>query len=65
MNTPKLHNGSLQKRDPACASPSQPPSSVVDREKQNFRAAIQPIVYRARQHGLNRVQIREIMTSLL
>jgi hypothetical protein len=33
--------------------------------KQQFRAMIEPVVYRARRLGLNRVQIREIITSLL
>jgi hypothetical protein len=41
------------------------PNVKSDQQKQQFRAMIEPLVYRARQLGLNRVQIREIITSLL
>jgi hypothetical protein len=64
MNASHVQTRQLQKPVSANGSQPQPPVSI-DKEKQNFLAAIQPIVYRARQHGLNRVQIREIITSLL
>jgi hypothetical protein len=42
-----------------------PQIEKLDQQKRQFRAAIEPLLYRARQLGLNRVQIREIITSLL
>jgi hypothetical protein len=40
------------------------PGVKSDQQQQQFRAMIEPLVYRARQLGLSRVQIREIITSL-
>jgi DNA-binding transcriptional regulator YhcF (GntR family) len=45
--------------------PARSPDVKSDQQKQQFRAMIEPLVHRARQLGLNRVQIREIITSLL
>jgi DNA-binding transcriptional regulator YhcF (GntR family) len=44
-----------------------PPSQngTIDQRKQQFRATIEPAIHRARQLGLNRTQIREVITSLL
>jgi GntR family transcriptional regulator len=44
-----------------------PPSQngTVDQRKQQFRATIEPALHRARQLGLNRTQIREVISSLL
>ncbi len=44
-----------------------PPSQngTLDERKQQFRATIEPALHRARQLGLNRAQIREVITSLL
>src|SRR5262249_20482641 len=37
----------------------------VDQRKQQFRETIEPALHRARQLGLNRTQIREVISSLL
>ena len=44
-----------------------PPSQngSLDQRKQQFRATIEPALHRARLLGLNRAQIREVITSLL
>jgi GntR family transcriptional regulator len=44
-----------------------PPSQngSVDQRKQQFRETIEPALHRARQLGLNRTQIREVISSLL
>ncbi|HEY4235398.1 MAG TPA: GntR family transcriptional regulator [Lacipirellulaceae bacterium] len=44
-----------------------PPSQngSVDQRKQQFRAVIEPALHRARQLGLNRTQIRDVISSLL
>lgn len=44
-----------------------PPSQdgSLDQRKAQFRATIEPALHRARQLGLNRTQIREVITSLL
>jgi GntR family transcriptional regulator len=44
-----------------------PPSQngSLDERKQQFRATIEPALHRARQLGLTRAQIREVITSLL
>jgi GntR family transcriptional regulator len=44
-------------------APSQ--NGSVDQRKQQFRATIEPALHRARQLGLNRTQIREVVSSLL
>jgi hypothetical protein len=64
MNTP-----SVRDRQPTSSAPiidvSRSSGAKSEQLKQQFRAMIEPVVYRARQLGLNRVQIREIITSLL
>ena len=44
-----------------------PPSTngSLDTRKDQFRAVIEPALHRGRQLGLNRTQIREVITSLL
>jgi GntR family transcriptional regulator len=44
-----------------------PPSQngSLDERKEQFRATIEPAFHRARQLGLNRTQIREVISSLL
>lgn len=44
-----------------------PPSQngSLDQRKQQFRQTIEPALHRARQLGLNRTQIREVITFLL
>jgi len=44
-----------------------PPSQngTVDHRKQQFRSTIEPALHRARQLGLTRAQIREVITNLL
>jgi GntR family transcriptional regulator len=37
----------------------------LDQRKQQFRETIEPALHRARQLGLNRAQIREVVASLL
>ena len=54
-----------QKLITRAGDPAQSPPVKVDHQKQQFRVMIEPIVYRARQLGLSRVQIREVITSLL
>jgi GntR family transcriptional regulator len=44
-------------------TPSQ--NGTLDQRKQQFRAVIEPALHRARQLGLNRTQIREVVSSLL
>jgi GntR family transcriptional regulator len=44
-------------------APSQ--SGSLDQRKEQFRATIEPALHRARQLGLNRTQIREVISSLL
>jgi hypothetical protein len=64
MNPSSSH--SHQKFNSSAASDAaRSTSAQADQQKQQFRAMIEPIVYRARQLGLNRVQIREVITSLL
>jgi hypothetical protein len=64
MNTFSLQS----KRKPNHSTLGDSARSLIaksEEQKQQFRAMIEPIVYRARQLGLNRVQIREVITSLL
>lgn len=44
-----------------------PPSQngSLDERKRRFRITIEPALHRAKQLGLNRAQIREVITSLL
>jgi GntR family transcriptional regulator len=44
-----------------------PPSQngTLEQRKEQFRASIEPALHRARQLGLNRTQIREVISSLL
>jgi GntR family transcriptional regulator len=44
-----------------------PPSTngSLDTRKDEFRAVIEPALHRGRQLGLNRTQMREVITSLL
>lgn len=44
-----------------------PPSQngTLDQRKQQFRETLEPALHRARQLGLNRAQIREVISSLL
>jgi GntR family transcriptional regulator len=44
-----------------------PPSQngTLEQRKDQFRATIEPALHRARQLGLNRTQIREVISSLL
>ena len=44
-------------------APSQ--NGSLDQRKEQFRATIEPALHRARQLGLNRTQIREVISSLL
>jgi GntR family transcriptional regulator len=44
-------------------APSQ--NGSLDQRKEQFRATIEPALHRARQLGLNRTQIREVMSALL
>ena len=44
-------------------APSQ--NGSLDTRKQQFREVIEPALHRARQLGLNRTQIREVISSLL
>jgi DNA-binding transcriptional regulator YhcF (GntR family) len=44
-------------------APSQ--NGTTEQRKQQFRAVIEPALHRARQLGLNRTQIREVISSLL
>jgi hypothetical protein len=57
----KDRSPSLGPRDgsPADSSPQRPD------KREQFRALIEPFIYRARQLGLNRLQIREIIMSIL
>ena len=64
MNIPSACVSQKSNYSPA-NDPARSPSVKVDQQKQQFRATIEPLVYRARQLGLSRVQIREIITSLL
>jgi len=43
--------------------PSQ--SGSLDERKEQFRVSIEPALHRAHQLGLNRAQIREVISSLL
>jgi GntR family transcriptional regulator len=40
-------------------------NGTLDQRKQQFRELIEPALHRARQLGLNRSQIREVISSLL
>jgi GntR family transcriptional regulator len=44
-----------------------PPSQngSVDERKQQFRKTLEPVLHRARQLGLNKKQIREVISTLL
>jgi GntR family transcriptional regulator len=44
-----------------------PPSQdgTLDQRKQQFRETVEPALYRARQLGLSRSQIRDVISSLL
>jgi DNA-binding transcriptional regulator YhcF (GntR family) len=44
-------------------APSQ--NGTLEQRKQQFRELIEPAMHRARQLGLNRTQIREVITTLL
>jgi GntR family transcriptional regulator len=44
-------------------APSQ--NGSLEQRKQQFREVIEPALHRARQLGLNRTQIREVITSIL
>jgi hypothetical protein len=65
MNTSAIQPNQRPSETATCAGSSLPPPDKVERQKQLFRSTIEPIVYRARQLGLNRVQIREVIMSLL
>jgi hypothetical protein len=64
MKMPSIQADVVPKPSATNGSPPQPSCSRLDKQQQ-FRAMIEPIVHRARQLGLNRDQIREIITSLL
>jgi GntR family transcriptional regulator len=40
-------------------------NGTLDQRKQQFRGLVEPALHRARQLGLNRSQIREVISSLL
>jgi DNA-binding transcriptional regulator YhcF (GntR family) len=40
-------------------------NGTLDQRKQQFRQTIEPALHRARQLGLNRTQIRDVIASLL
>jgi GntR family transcriptional regulator len=40
-------------------------NGTLDQRKLQFRALVEPALHRARQLGLNRAQIREVISSLL
>jgi hypothetical protein len=64
MNAMNPHVDQFPKPAATGGAPTQPTAGRPDKQQQ-FRALIEPIFYRARQLGLNRVQIREIILSLL
>lgn len=64
MNTPSTCASQKSNSSPA-NDPARSPNVKADHQRQQFRAMIEPLVHRARQLGLSRVQIREIITSLL
>jgi DNA-binding transcriptional regulator YhcF (GntR family) len=65
MSTGAIQLNQRRSESVTCAGPSLSPPDKVEKQKQLFRSTIEPIVYRARQLGLNRVQIREVIMSLL
>ncbi|HEY4235397.1 MAG TPA: hypothetical protein VGM76_18345 [Lacipirellulaceae bacterium] len=65
MNSPTIQPDRFCRHAVANEVPTRPSLRKLEQQKQQFRAMIEPIVYRARQLGLNRVQIREIITSIL
>ena len=65
MNTPNIQPDHAGRNGAANDGPARPQIEKLDHQKRQFRAAIEPLLYRARQLGLNRVQIREIISSLL
>jgi hypothetical protein len=40
-------------------------NGTLEQRKQQFRALIEPALHRARQLGLNRSQIREVISAML
>jgi hypothetical protein len=64
MNSPSIQPDQPRRNAVGNDRAARPQIEKLDQQKRQFRAAIEPLLYRAGQLGLNRVQIREIITSL-
>jgi hypothetical protein len=65
MNMASKRIEQLRKSHPVAPLPQHAPQDQLQDRMQKFRLMVEPTLCRARQLGLNRVQIREIITSLL